>query len=119
MRPFFDLLFSTPTQVNGGSSATVDTVNGEPLTASPAGGGALLFRGRQSAATTVRTDQKTCNSVVDFINQVRWASSRPLPRQNLCFCGRGSRPQLVHPCCTVHQAGHPDGTHVRVQVLIP
>ena len=65
------------TQVNGGSSATVDTINGEPLTASPAGGDALLFRGRQSAATTVRTDLKTCNSVVDFINQVRWASSRP------------------------------------------
>jgi hypothetical protein len=58
-------------QVNGGSSATVDTVNGESLTASPAGGGALLFRGRQSAATTVRTDLRTCHSVVDFINQVR------------------------------------------------
>lgn len=49
----------------------VNTVNGEQLTVSPAGGGALLFRGRQSAATSVRTDLKTCNSVVDFINQAR------------------------------------------------
>jgi hypothetical protein len=66
----------------------VDTVNGEPLTASPAGGGALLFRGRQSAATTVRTDLKTCNSVVDFINQVGadWQLF-PCPCQDVCMCG--------------------------------
>ncbi len=81
----------------------VDTVNGEPLTASPAGGGALLFRGRQSAATTVRTDLKTCNSVVDFINQVVQTGSRPWQCQGVCLCGRGVRP-LVHLPRTMHQA---------------
>lgn len=60
-------------QINGGASTTVDTVNGETLSVSPAGAGdgvGLLFRGRQSAATSVQTDLKTCNSVVNFINQV-------------------------------------------------
>jgi hypothetical protein len=80
----------------------VDTVNGEPLTASPAGGGALLFRGRQSAATTVRTDLKTCNSVVDFINQVVQTGSRPWPFQSLCFCNRGLRLR-VHLSRTMHR----------------
>ena len=51
----------------------VNTINGEQLTASAAGSSpvaGLLFRGRQSAATSVQTDLKTCNSVVDLINQV-------------------------------------------------
>jgi hypothetical protein len=86
-------------QVNGGSAATLDTVNGESLTASPAGGGALLFRGRQSAATTVRTDLKTCNSVVDFINQVEKSfvcCHQILPMASwyvLCTCDRVHSPE--------------------------
>ncbi len=51
----------------------MDTLNGETLTVSPAGtsaGAGLLFRGRQSAATSVQTDLRTCRSIVDFVNQV-------------------------------------------------